>query len=447
MTCRVLGLLLIGCSIVAPAGIQAEEPASDGVAESRTAEHSNTLDGAAGAYRTPRAGEALEIEIFGRHVSVPERDRSHTNAVNLGSVIVAPNIGGQTVIPFAALYTRHYWEDGDRWLRAVLVGVHNEAIFIDSAWNDSGFVYGASWFNDTVPLGRTEVLRGRDVEDSEVKWGQLYGGVGFGWQTPVSPGYVDNKFLTWLSYDLGYFYADRTSNTGDRMVLPPDTPLHRLSFEIRYDAFERNLMELFHEGQGLFLRARYTHRVEWSDHGVAPSVQFKESDTQDFVQLFGFGAMATGVPFLSERHRFTLSAGAGWMPEDAADRFSAFRIGGGPPSGESASIDRAVLPGALFDQVIMQRFVAGNIEYRYEVFPFLFFHLRGSFGLGNIPTDIDPVTGEVDFELEHSSMLSVAVTSGFFWKSEIYLEYAYNGGEIIRPESGHGVVVGWSKSF
>ena len=95
----------------------------------------------------------------------------------------------------------------------------------------------------------------------------------------------------------------------------------------------------------------------------------------------------------------------------------------------------------------MQRFVAGNIEYRYEVFPFLFFHLRGSFGLGNIPTDIDSATGYVDFDLEHSSMISVAATSGFFWKSMIYLEYAYNKGEMIRPESGHGVVIGWSKSF
>ena len=95
-------------------------------------------------------------------------------------------------------------------VRAVMVGVYNEAIFIDSAWNDSGFAYGVSWFNDTVPLGRTEVLIGSEVEDSEIKWGQLYGGVGFGWQIPVSPGYVDNKFLTWLSYDLGYVYD--TSN-------------------------------------------------------------------------------------------------------------------------------------------------------------------------------------------------------------------------------------------
>ena len=44
-------------------------------------------------------------------------------------------------------------------------------------------------------------------------------------------------------------------------------------------------------------------------------------------------------------------------------------------------------------------------------------------------------------------MISVAATSGFFWKPQLYLEYAYNDGRMIRPESGHGVVVGWSKSF
>jgi hypothetical protein len=44
-------------------------------------------------------------------------------------------------------------------------------------------------------------------------------------------------------------------------------------------------------------------------------------------------------------------------------------------------------------------------------------------------------------------MISVAATSGFFWKSQLYLEYAYNDGRMIRPESGHGVVIGWSKSF
>jgi hypothetical protein len=102
----------MGCACAAPAGLRAAEPASGEVAEVRTSERSAALDASTGAYRTPRAGEALELEIFGRHVSVPERDRSHTNAVNLGSVIVTPNIGGQSVIPFAALYTRHYWEEG-----------------------------------------------------------------------------------------------------------------------------------------------------------------------------------------------------------------------------------------------------------------------------------------------------------------------------------------------
>jgi hypothetical protein len=94
MTCRFLGLLLIGCAMAAPAHLQAEEPGSDRVAESHAAERSDALDTPTDTYRTPRAGEALELEIFGRHVSVPERDRSHINAVNLGSVIVTPNIGG-----------------------------------------------------------------------------------------------------------------------------------------------------------------------------------------------------------------------------------------------------------------------------------------------------------------------------------------------------------------
>ena len=55
---------------------------------------------------------------------------------------------------------------------------------------------------------------------------------------------------------------------------------------------------------------------------------------------------------------------------------------------------------------------------------------NSTFGWGNGVGNVDPVTSFVDFDLQSSTMFSVGITSGFLWESQIYLEYAYNDGEL-----------------
>lgn len=396
-------------------------------------------------YHTPLAGEEFETIFWGKHIKIPARDRTEVLALSVGSSFYIPEIGNQPAVPFAALYYHKYWEEEKRNLRAVMVGVVNTIDFADGSWNDKGWEMLLHWENFTIPFPRAEIIEEEEIEESEIYWGQLRGGVGLGWRMPVYPYHYDNDLRVQLFYQPGYLYIRRSSKTGDDVILPPNTVVHQLHLLFRYDAFDRNLLELPHRGWASGIDITLGRREHWADHQFGPGVTFTRHNTRDYLRLTAYAVAAFDLPFLSERHRLLMYAHGGWSRKKNWDRFSAFRLGGGPFSSEAGDLQRHPFPGALFDQFIVESYFLLTLEYRVEVFFFLFLHLRGTLGWGRV------ATLDANANLLVTSMVgeafSIGITTGFFLHSMFYLEYAYDNRVIRYSDSGHGFLVVWSKQF
>jgi len=294
------------------------------------------------------------------------------------------------------------------------------------------------------------VVDGDELDGSELEWGTVFGGVGFGMRWHLRPYNFENDFRLQAIYELGYFYNDRASETDPSVDLPPDTPIHQLHFKMRGDAFERNLFEMIHRGYAMGGDLVFGHRQRWSDSGaeVIDNVVFRRNDrNQTYLRLSGYLALATGLPYLSERHTFLTFTHAGWTPNGNVDRFNAFRRGGGPPNTqESEDLARHPFPGAFIEAVPMERYVFVTMEYRLEVFFFLYLHLRTTFARARIP-EIKG-NGEIRFDDETSWASSVGITTGLpIIDAQAYVEYAYTTDDFQRDDDGHGFLLVISKSF
>ncbi len=399
------------------------------------------------AYRTPRAGEPLHTEVFGRDVDLPFRDRRHINAITLGSVFFEPRVGESAVVPFAALYMRRLW--AERRLRAVISGLVNDIDYGESIAPSLDFV--AHFGNHTIPFATTEVIDGEDLEFTSLESGrtELWVGLGF-WQL-VAPGEVDNQLRIDLFYKGAYDYF-RSSDDTNFINVPPDTYVHGLHARVRLDMIERNILELPHAGFALGADFEFLRRDTWEDTGLFEadgSRQFPERKTRDYMRVTAYAVLAGGVPWLSEKHRLLGQLHWAWAPHDTLDRHSAFRLGGGPQATEYGDLARSPYPAANFDQFPMHYGLIATVEYRYEVLFFLYLHLRLTLAYAKIPT-FDGTGGPpnaTDFVTELGETYSVAVTSGFLWDSLIHLEVAYDTGSVRAGDDGVTVLVSWSKSF
>ncbi len=162
------------------------------------------------------------------------------------------------------------------------------------------------------------------------------------------------------------------------------------------------------------------------------------------MKFSGYLLGAFGIPGLSERNRVLVSAYGGFAPGNNLDRFSAFRIGGGPFPTETDDLWRVSYPGAMFDQFPVSDYVVGTVEYRRELLFFLYLHLRETFAWANR----DVLTQRnLKFSEDHGQTFSVGITSGFFWHSQLYLEYAHDTGILRNGPEGESWLVVWSKSF
>ena len=279
---------------------------------------------------------------------------------------------------------------------------------------------------------------------SSIKWGSVNGRLGAGWRHPVAPFKTDNDLRVQLFYQLGYLYSSRLSDTGANVVLPPNTLVHGPLVRVRYDAMHRNLMELPHSGPAAGLDALYFTRANWSDANYGGSPLGK-ADTQSFSRLSGYLMLATGVPFMSERNRLLFSVHGGFAPYGTLDRFSTFRIGGGPVPSEADDLERQVFPGAMFTQFPVSDYLIGAVEYRREIFSFLYLHLRGTYARVNREEfDADHVG---NFVRESGQAVTTGFTSGFFLKSELHLDYTYDSSILRSGSRGSNIILLWSKSF
>lgn len=396
-------------------------------------------------YKTPRAGEAFRAEVLGEVIEIPANDRRTSLGLSLGGLFFSPEIGDQPASFFGGVTYRNSWDEDRRWLKMTLAGAYNEVEYAEGGWNESGIDLLGRFWNLTSPLPHVEAEGQNAIEVSRLYWGSLLAGTGLGLRFHVPPYHSDNDFRIQAIYELGYAFTHPDRDTLDTYELPPDTLFHQVHVRFLLDCLERNLIELAHEGVALGADLYLTRRDRWADHGISPEATFRAEDTRDHLKLFAFFRAAMGLPFLSERHRLLFYAGAGWAPNGNLDRFSAFRGGGGPPSSDYPDLSRLPYPGALVDEMLIERYLILTVEYRLEVIFFLYLHLRGTIAwarAGDLRSDLT-----FDFNNVETQAAHVGFTSGFFFGSRLQVEYVYRTAGPRAEAPGHAVVLNWEIAF
>lgn len=392
-----------------------------------------------GKYHTPLAGEPFRLNFMGRSIDIPARDRGNLTSVELGGTVYFRELADTTFDPIFALYMRRTWESAR--LRFVASGVVNEA---DGAKSFGSSELLARFENYNIPFSETGFRRNEEVRESSLKWGTLSGFLGAGLRYLVAPYQVDNDLRLQILGRVGYLYSKGTSDTGPDVKLPPDTMLYGIKLRGRYDGIRRNLMELPHTGMAAGFDLDFVYRENWADYGNR-SITFKKADTQDYLISSGYLVGAFGIPGLSEKNRLVASVHGSFMDKKSADRYNAVRLDGGPFAQETDDLCRPNYPGALSTVTLVSKYLLINLEYRRELLPFLYLELRGAFIWGDRATII--ASNQIGFKSDNGQTAAIAVTSGFLWKSQLYIEYAWDAGFLRDGKAGSSVTIVWSKSF
>jgi len=392
-----------------------------------------------GKYHTPLAGEPFHLEFMGRSIVIPARDRGNLASLQLGGTFYFSELADTNVEPLFALYMRRTWEQSR--VRIVASGLVNEA---DGAKSFGHPELLARFENYTIPFSEKGFRRNEEVDESSLKWGTLSAFLGAGLRYPVAPYQVDNDLRLQMLGRVGYLYSKETSETGLDVKLPPDTMLYGIKLRGRYDGIRRNLMELPHAGMAAGFDLDFVYRENWADYGNR-TITFKKQDTQDYLQLSGYLAGAFGIPGLSEKNRLVASVHGSFMNKKSADRYNVFRLDGGPFAQEAEDIARPNYPGALDTVTLVSKHLLINLEYRRELLPFLYLELRGALIWGDRATII--ASNQIGFKSDNGQTAAIAMTSGFFWKSQVYIEYAWDTGFLRDGKAGSSLTILWSKSF
>ena len=398
-------------------------------------------------YRTPLAGEEAHIESFGRLVDVPARDRRHITAINVGMQWIPDGPHQLEVIPFGVLFVWHNW-DTER-VRGSFSGVVNDIRYNRGSRSWDGWEAVFTFNNFIFPSGRSEYVEGRRITGVELQWNYFFAGFGIGYRTLLPPGHQDSALEVALTYEPGYRWFDRSTNTSPGFVVPSDTYEGRVHFRLRADMLDRNLMELAHRGVSFGGDLLSGHRAHWRQWG---GVAFDAPDVQrekDYLAASAYAVAAAGVPWVpGERHRLVWSAYGGIGKN--LDRFSTFRLPGRPTGYEWEALSLPILPGVAFNELFPRRYAITDLTYRYEALFFLFPYLRATYGVVERPLFAD--NGTIKMRTDALPALGGGVVSGAPWNSQIELNYSYNF-RIVRDSDGelkkrgHGLFIFWSKEF
>ncbi len=397
--------------------------------------------------RTPRAGESYTGTLFGKALTVAERDRTRVTAVSLGFQWIPEGLEQRAFVPAGGLFLWRNPPGGDSRLRAVVSGLYDDVRYSRGLGN--GLEAVASFENLTLPFGRSEYVEGRRIAPEELTWGYVRAGAGLGYYRSLPPGHQDNAFEAAITYEPGYLYFSRGDDTEATFLLPRNTYEGRFHLRIRADTFERNILELPHRGWAAGLDAFAGQRARWEDWGGSVSgIQSGEKDAS-WQAVSVFAMAAAGVPGVpGERHSLIASAYA--AAGHHLDRFSAFRLGGGSNAGDFEALSQPILPAAAFDEFPTSRYGVVNLEYRYQVFFFLYLQARGTLARFERPR-FSPA-GLVENRTENFRAVTAGLTSGLYWDSSLELDYAYNF-DLLRQRNGAArsggasVYLLWSKEF
>lgn len=408
--------------------------------DSSVQENTTVATGTAVDYHTPLAGEPLHTIFMDTPVHIPAMDRGRVTALTLGGVFYTPTQGETSLTPIGALFLKRVWENSRT--RDVI------SLFVNDLEYDRSFgnlELVTRFENNTIPGGQREVVNNREIKSSDTVWGTIIGSIGPGLRYQVAPFQVDNDLRLQLLGKVGYFYANRTSDTGPNLVLPPNTMLYGVKLRGRYDGMRRNLLELPHTGMAAGFDLDFMHRDTWANFGTIPDAIFTEADTRNYLQFNGYLMGVSGIPGLSEKNRIFFSFHGGMTPRKSADRYNAITIGGGPLPGESDDLCRPDYPGTMFNQVLVANYTLAALEYRRELAFFIYLHLRETF----IWADRAAVTDTNTFLFKSSTgaATTIGLDTGFFWNSELYLGYSWDSGFIRNGRSGSGLILTWNKSF
>lgn len=404
-------------------------------------------------YRTPRAGEGFETDLFGKKVSVPRRDRRSTRALTLGGMYFEPPVDGSSGTPLFNLYWRRYWDE--RRVFGLFSGFFDFVEFAEHIYTSEGrpraLLEAVTLFeNYTIPTPLTEInAKGRKAEGSEVWWGRISTDLGLGGRRGITPFEVDNSVRLQLFAHIQWDYFDDAKQTPDDAIVPHDTWTLGGRLALRFDAMQRNLLELPHLGVAAGVASDLLRRVDWRPPGLkGPDGERigPVPDTATVIRLAGYAYAAFGVPFLSEKHRVVAQVHGGWAPPGTIDRFSAFRFGAGPYQSEANDLGRVAFNRVTFQALTAQDYVIGGLTYRYEVLFFLYAHVRVQYAWGHFG-EWDPAIWDLRFRDRSAWLFSAGITSGFAFKSQVILEYTFGTGLTRNGRDGSALLLMWSKSF
>lgn len=398
-------------------------------------------------YDTPLAGQPYHTELWGKEIHIPSRDRRQVTAISAGAQWIPDSPYQLEVLPLGALFVWRNWEHENQRFRGAFSGAVNNMFY------HRGFTSMSPWFsvltfeNVFLPFGRPEVVEGQVINAVELEWSYVFGGIGIGYRTPLFPWHQDNAFEWTLTYEPGFQWFSRSSDTGDDFIVPQDTFEGRARFRLRVDMFERNLLELLHRGAAFGGDVVYGHRAQWDRWGGPVFGPPDHEEERTYILASIYGAIAGRVPWLqNERHRLvgTMYGGIG----KDLDRFSAFRLPGRPTGYEWEALSSPLIPGIAFNELFPRKYAIANLTYRYEALFFMYPYIRGTWAAVERPRFRED--GSVNNQVDTLPALGAGVVSGAPWQSSIEINYSYNFG-IFRdrqgePErGGHGLIVFWSK--
>lgn len=391
---------------------------------------------------------------------MPRRDRRSTRALTLGGAFFSSPLADNNATPLFNLYWLRYWRD--RRIYGLFSGAFNRVELAEHvaplgrARRDGLLEAIAIGENFTIPTPLVEATEaGREAHGSEVWWGRVSLDAGLGLRRPIRPYATDNDLRVQLlaRAEWDYFAEDDAGDdqTTPGAIIPHDTLIYGGRLVLRFDALERNLLELPHLGVAAGAAADLLRREGWREAGLRGPDGARTAppeDTRDIIRLTSYLYVAFGAPpgLLSEKHRIVAQVHAGWSPPGSVDRFSAFRLGTGPLQSEHNDLARASYPGANFEQLTAERYVIGSLTYRYEVLFFLFVHARVVAAWARVG-EWDAAAWRQEFESRSGLAYCAGVTSGFAFKSQLFLEYSYDDGFARDGRDGHGFLLMWSKSF
>ena len=397
--------------------------------------------------RTTLAGETFHAELFGLPIDVPERNRRHITAIDVGMQLIPSGPIQLSVLPFGSLFVWHNW-DTQRF-RGTFAGIVNDVRYDLAPRSWDGWEAVFTFNNFIAPLGRSEYVEGQRIQDVEIQWNYVYAGLGIGYRKVLPPGHQDNALEISLTYEPGYRWFQRTKHTAPGFILPSDTYEGRVHLRLRTDMLDRNLMELPHRGFSFGGDVLYGQRAHWQNWG---GVAFDAPDfrsEKNYLAGSVYGVAAAGVPFeANERHRLIWSAYGG-LGKDL-DRFSAFRLPGRPIGYEWEALSLPMMPGVAFTELFPRRYGIIDLTYRYEALFFLYPYIRGTYGIVEQPRFAD--NGTIKMKMDSLPAVGSGIISGAPWRSQIELNYSYNFGVFRSSDSGpkrggHGIFISWSKEF